>query len=175
MPRAKNTNRNKIKQFMITFPQWAPDQKVKILNLLENHFELAYYKIAQETHKDGGIHYHAIIKLVSGQTKMSVLKIFMDEYPRNYKRVDIKPVRSIKHEINIIKYLDKEDDNILEHPDGYVEARDPSKNKQRELNRLIWMYTGYDSYEEYLEKMPIFQAMKKARDEEWHERNFPSY
>jgi len=157
------SNRNKIKQWFITFPQWAPDYKGEILNLLAKHLELSYYKIAQEKHKDGNDHYHAVIKLECGMTKSALLKLFQDEYPRNFQRIDVKAVRSMKASV---KYLSKEDTDPLEHPDGYTECRQPMKYIYKKT-MLDWVnFLGYDSIEEYEKNIEKDTKIRNDKNEE---------
>ena len=145
-------NRNKIRQWFITYPQWASDQKLEILKFYEINFKLIYYKIAQETHKDGNPHYHIVIKLDEGVTKSTLLTMSAVEYPESYKKIDIKSVRSLKASII---YLSKEDKKSIEHPDGFVETRTPLAYIYRKA-LIDWAnYMGYDTielYEEYLKK-----------------------
>ncbi len=161
----KRSNRNKISQWFITFPQWKPDLKAIIVDTISVHFELVYYKIAQETHEDGNFHYHLVIKLATPVSKSALLKIMKQDYPDDYKRIDIKAVRSIK---SSMKYIDKEDPTPLEHPDGYKEPRTPLQWVYRKT-LLDWaMFRGFDSIEEYMESkemIEFLEAKKKAEED----------
>ena len=139
-------NRNKIRQWFITYPQWAPNHKEEILNFFLEKYTLIYYKIAQETHEDGNPHYHIVIKLDEGITKKSLLSLIETTYPNDYKKIDVKSVRSIAASI---KYLDKEDTKCLEHPDGYTETRQPLQHFYQNTLRSWANFMGFDTIEEY--------------------------
>lgn len=103
------TNRNPVKQLFLTFPHSTCDKQQFRDDLLR--FEPDYYKVCEEKHKDGTPHLHAIVRFKSKYSKAFVLRHFKELYPNDYKRIDIKPVRSIK---NAIQYLSKEDPAPLE-------------------------------------------------------------
>lgn len=145
-------NRNKIRQWFITYPQWKPDQKETILKFFQRNYNLVYYKIAQESHEDGNPHYHIIIKIDEGITKSSLLSLLKEEYPADNKRIDVKAIRSLKASV---QYLSKEDDQCLEHPDGYIETRQPLQHIYKKA-LLDWAnYLGYETIEDY-ENSPRF-------------------
>lgn len=141
------SNRNKIRQWFITYPQWSPNQKETLLNLfLSSDNKLIYYKIAQETHVDGNPHYHLILKLEEGYTKTQLLNIFKTAYPEQYKKIDIKSIRSLKASVT---YLSKEDKECLEHPDGYIETRLPLSHVYKKALKDWAQFLGFDTSEEY--------------------------
>lgn len=135
------SNRNPVKQWFITYPQWLEDKNTVLETLLKN-FESTYYKVCRETHEDGNFHYHIVLKLLRPQTKSQLLSKFKNMYPNNNKRIDVKPVRSIKH---AIKYCSKEDPNPLESPGGYISARAPTNALATQFVRSI----GYTSLNEF--------------------------
>lgn len=103
-----NNNRNPVKQWFLTFPQTdvtKHDFRDALCTL-----KVDFYHIVQETHKDGGFHLHACVKFVGGYSKAHLLKVFREKYPNSYKRIDFKPVRSMKH---ALAYLSKEDNEPL--------------------------------------------------------------
>lgn len=141
------TNRNKIKQWFVTFPQWEGDRE-SILNTFRANYDLEYYKVARETHKDGNYHYHIVFILEIGITKVNILKYLSKQYPEDGDRIHVRPVRSIAASI---KYLDKEDKECLEHPDGYT-RKNGCLQKKYVATLLMWaQFCGYDTIEEYSE------------------------
>ena len=103
-----SNNRNPVKQWFLTFPQ-TPVTKHEFRDALLP-LKPEFYHIVQETHKDGGFHLHACVKLVGGYSKPYLLKHFKATFPDTYKRIDFKPVRSMKH---ALAYLSKEDTEPL--------------------------------------------------------------
>jgi hypothetical protein len=103
MPKPHHKNRNKVKQFFITFPQSG---KVEKKEFLDNLPPLDYGFIVCEKHKDGNPHLHASVVL---KHKINT-KAFIDwvevKYPNDWKRIQIEPTRSIQ---NVDTYLSKED------------------------------------------------------------------
>lgn len=116
------TNRNPVKQLFITFPKSNVDKVTFRDTLLR--FEPDYYMVVEEKHKDGTPHLHAVVRFKNKYSKAFVLKYFKQKYPDDYKRIDVKPVRSIKQSL---AYLSKEDTHPL--VSGAFEAnRNPQKN-----------------------------------------------
>lgn len=113
------TNRNKIKQFFITFPKSTCDKHTFRDHLLR--FNPEYYKVSEEKHKDGSPHLHAVLKTKSPYSKAFVLKKFKEIYPHDYKRIDVEGCRSINH---ARAYISKEDTSPLESGD-FKDSRDP--------------------------------------------------
>jgi len=137
------TNRNPVKQLFITFPHSTVDKVVFRDQLLR--FEPSYYKIAEEKHKDGTPHLHAVVKFKNKYSKAYVLKYFKELYPEDYKRIDVCPVRSITKSV---EYLSKEDLSPLESGE-YDEKRGKSTKVLNEMSREIFaMYqcTGIEDY-----------------------------
>lgn len=161
------SNRNKIRQWFITYPQWSPNKKEELLNLflLSAEYKLIYYKIAQESHEDGNPHYHLILKLEEGLSKNKLLTLLKDAYPENYKRIDVKSIRSLKASV---QYLDKEDKSCLEHPDGYVETRLPLSHVYKKALKDWSQFMGFDTtedYEIYLKNKLIIKQEKEISQE----------
>lgn len=126
------TNRNPVKQLFITFPQSGSIDKHQFRDALLR-FEPDYYKICQETHKDGNPHLHAVVRFKNKYSRAFVIKYFKEKYPDSYKRIDVKPVRSIR---NALAYISKEDTNPLESAE-YKDNRDPQKAAAaRSFNKL---------------------------------------
>lgn len=137
----KMSNRNPVKQLFITFPKSNVDKQTFRDALLR--FEPSYYKVCEEKHKDGTPHLHAVVKFKNKYSKAYVLKHFKELYPDDYKRIDVKPVRSIK---NSIAYLSKEDPEPLESGE-FVDGRNPQDNLLLGYCRFF----GFSSLDEFKE------------------------
>lgn len=98
--------RNPVKTWFCTFPKWEEVKRKTILTLLPSPTD---YCICQETHKDGGNHYHALFRCL-GITHAQLLKHFQKVYPDDWKRIHFKPVRSVKQ---ALLYCHKEDSSPL--------------------------------------------------------------
>lgn len=101
-------NRNKIKQWFITFPQCGAWEKKEFFEILPPCDEAF---IVKETHENGGYHLHSSIKLIKGLSKAQFIKWFTAKLPNDYKRIDLKAT------MNLIKaetYLKKEDPEPFE-------------------------------------------------------------
>lgn len=136
------TNRNPIKQVFITLPHSHIDKSTLRDFLLQ--FSPEYYKVCEEKHKDGTPHLHAVVKFVNKYSCAHIIKQFKNVYPDDYKRLDVKPVRSIKRSI---EYLSKEDSEPLTNGE-FVESRNPTRNAlylQKEQFALVAGYPNYDS------------------------------
>lgn len=118
------SNRNRIKQWFITYPRWPSEDKHLLRDQLLPLFP-DYYFISKETHEDGGTHFHAIIRLKTSQSQTHLLKYFKSIYPDDYKRIHFKAVKSPKHALT---YLSKEDQDPLKSHDKFPDNRTPSKN-----------------------------------------------
>lgn len=139
------TNRNPVKQLFITFPKSNIDKHSFRDVLLR--FEPDYYMIVQETHEDGSPHLHAIVRFKNKFSKPFVVKYFKDTFPNDYKRIDVKPVRSIKQSI---KYLSKEDKDPLVSGE-FISNRDPQSNWLDKFAREL----GYNSRTHLVEQSKI--------------------
>jgi len=100
----KRSNRNPVKQVFITFPKSTVD-KITFRDIFLK-FTPVYYKVVEEKHKDGTPHLHAVIKFKDKFSCSHILKHCKAHFPDDWKRIDIKPVRSIRHALD---YLSKED------------------------------------------------------------------
>lgn len=164
------TNRNPVKQLFITFPHSNVDKQTFRDTLLR--FEPEYYKICEEKHKDGSPHLHAVVKFKNKYSKVFVLKYFKEQYPDDYKRIDVKPVRSIK---NSIAYLSKEDDNPLESGE-YQESRNPQLNWLNKFARELGHTDSKTLVEDYKRELSNLEQIKAKVHEEWIWRmKFPEY
>lgn len=161
-------NRNPVKQLFITFPKSNVDKTEFRDALLQ--FQPEFYYIVEEKHKDGTPHLHAVIYLKNPYSYSHVAKKLAINYPNDYKRIDVSPVRSIEH---ALKYLSKEDEKPLttgpfkskRDPVGnanlkiindvtngnYKSTEDFVKSKQEEDNELlrleqVYLEWAYDYY-----------------------------
>lgn len=114
----KMPNRNPVRSFFITFPQWEED-KQGIHDLVSGSFKCSYICTCQEAHADGGIHYHILVKLEEAQTKASLLKRLKELFPNDYKRIDVQPLKNWKQSLS---YVSKEDGDLLEMGDKPISS-----------------------------------------------------
>lgn len=123
-------NRHKIKQWFLTFPKSGDITKQEFINSLTEFGCSEFAKCVEETHKDGTKHLHAIYKFQDGVTKTSLLNYFRSEFPNDWKRIHVEPVRSM---LKAQKYIDKED------PSPYVvgEYKESRGRKKSNLKEQI--------------------------------------
>jgi len=140
----KKSNRNPVKQFFITFPKSQID-KLSFRDCLLR-FDPDYYKIAEEHHKDGTPHLHAVMRTKNSYTKKFLIDHFKTIYPEDYKRIDVETVRSIKQ---ALKYLSKEDVSPLESGE-FTETRTPSQNVALSIRNRFAQEQGYESFQAFL-------------------------
>lgn len=151
----QNNNRNKIKQWFITYPQWLKQGKIEIRDQLISAYSIDYYKVCKETHEDGNPHFHAVIRLKNPMSKSQIIKRFKDSYPNDYKRIDVKPVRSIKHSL---QYLSKEDTSPLESAGGFVSKRNPRTSILTTFVRQL----GYNSLADFTEQYGVESMLRNT-------------
>lgn len=96
------TNRNRIKNWAITFPQTECERET-FVDTMPPYDECI---CAREEHKEGGFHLHLGITLKKGITKRKLLDWIKLRWPKDYKRIDVQPTRSIKLWSD---YIQKED------------------------------------------------------------------
>lgn len=145
-------NRNPVKQVFITLPHSHIDKHTLRDFLLQ--FNPEFYKVSEEHHKDGTPHLHAVVKFKNKYSCTHIVKKFKDEYPNEYKRFDVKPVRSIKHSI---RYISKEDPDPLTNG-PFVESRNPNRNNLESVAHSF----GHSSYADML--LDIREARQKLED-----------
>ena len=149
----KKNNRNKIKQWFITYPQWLKESKIDVRDKLISSYSIDYYKICKETHEDGNPHFHAVIRLRESMSKSQIIKRFKEIYTNDYKRIDVKPVRSIKHSL---QYLSKEDTSPLESAGGFVSKRNPRASIITSFVRQL----GYNSLADFTEQYGVESMLR---------------
>lgn len=132
-------NRNKIKQYFLTYPQSGDETKQSFANTLQLLPTLIYYRVSKELHKDGNPHLHAVIKLDPGITKSNILKFFQEKYPESYKRIDVESTRSMSH---ALEYIVKDGDYIENVPYSTI---DPNIEKCKKA-RKVKFYTAQLNY-----------------------------
>ena len=158
------TNRNKIKQWFLTYPQWINETKLVVRDKLLSSYNIDYYKICKETHEDGKPHFHAVIRMRESISKSQILSKFRTLYPNDYKRIDVKPVRSIKHSL---QYLSKEDTSPLESTGGFISNRNPRNSILTTFVRTL----GYNSLADFYEQYPIETALYNRLESDMLECN----
>ncbi len=124
------TNRNRIKNWAITFPQTDVEREA-FVDTFPPHEEAI---CCREEHDDGGYHLHLGIRLTKGLTKTRLLKWVKAKWPDDYKRIDIQATRSINQWTD---YICKEDPDVYQHINaGAVEQR----IKKLRLQEAIFLY-----------------------------------
>lgn len=141
------TNRNKCKQWFYTYPQ-TTEGKHEFRDKLQQIHSLKYYKVAEETHKDGGKHLHAVVLINTPISKSNIIKKLKIIYPDDYKRIDVQSVRSIKHSL---AYISKEDSNPLESSEAYSDPRNPLRAFHTRIARQ-WGFTSVEQFRTYMNK-----------------------
>lgn len=152
------TNRNKCKQWFYTFPQ-TNEEKFNFRDNLQDIHTMKYYKIVQETHKDGGKHLHAVIVLNKGLSKSQILKKIKNKYPDNYKRIDVQSIRSVKHAIN---YLSKEDTAPLESVGSYQDPRNPYNSFIMSIARSNG-FSNIETYRAHVKDILLQKSQRESR------------
>ena len=87
-------NRNPVCQWFITFPRWNEYEDIKQFELIAPKSKWGY--VVKESHEDGGIHYHLMLKLVKGITKSKMLSYWREKFPQDYKRIDVQPTKDFR-------------------------------------------------------------------------------
>lgn len=88
------TNRNLVKSWFITFPQWTEHVQQELFDKLQNQFKGEYAHIVKETHEDGQPHFHYAFKHPKGYTKSNILKMLSTLFPNDNKRIDVQALKS---------------------------------------------------------------------------------
>lgn len=121
-------NRNPVSQWFITFPRWNEYEDIKQFEKLAPKSKWGY--VVKESHEDGGIHYHLMLKLSKGIAKSKMLDYWKNECPNDYKRIDCEPVRDFRAAYN---YLGKEQLETYEWGKG--------------MNIPVWLQAIKDEWE----------------------------
>lgn len=103
-------NRNPVKQFFITYPQWVKYESPK--DLLDFLPPCKWAYIVQESHDDGGIHYHAAIIVKNEITLSKMILYCKATFPNDWKRIKVEIMQSINASID---YFEKESLIRYEH------------------------------------------------------------
>lgn len=94
--------------FLLTYPQLEGDKSL-LFDFLCQLADVRFVKVAQESHQDGGTHFHAVV-LFSKRVRLATRAFDFEGKHPNVKNVG----RKKSDWDNCIKYLDKEDPNPLE-------------------------------------------------------------
>lgn len=141
------TNRNKVIQWEITYPQSGETPK----ETFHSCFPPCSYSIcAKEAHADGNPHLHLGIKLKKGISKANLLKFVEKNFPDSFKRIHISPIKSWEQWID---YCHKED------PDPAISGSLSQKlSKVEKVKRAFdkhpdfWVQIGCPTPEEWLQQ-----------------------
>ena len=121
-------NRNPVCQWFITFPRWNEYGDIKEFEKIAPKSKWGY--VVKESHEDGGIHYHLMLKLTKGITKSKMLSYWTEKFPNDYKRIDIQPTKDFRAAYN---YLGKEQLDVYEWGKG--------------MNIPVWLQAIKDEWE----------------------------
>ena len=124
-------NRNAIKQFFITYPQWVKYESPK--DLLDFLPPCKWAYVVQETHDDGGIHYHVALIVKNEITLSKMILYCKATFPNDWKRIKIESMQSINGSID---YFEKE--SLIRYEHGVR-----PKQKQAARGKLCRKFT-YD-------------------------------
>ena len=155
------SNRNKISQFFITYPQWVKyESPKKVLDFLPP-CKWAY--IVQENHEDNGIHYHVACIVKYPITKAKMLSFLKGYFPLDYKRIDVQAMQSVK---SSIEYLQKESLIFYEH--GNRPAQSQARPVQSYAQKLIeTMNQGIEDTKRHLEFKKEAEEYKELEYRHW--------
>lgn len=155
--------KNRTYQWFQTFPQWEAVGKEKIYDDLLKPLGVDFAIVAEETHEDGGIHYHAAYKLKLKKTKPQLVKYYKNKLPDAYLRCTVmRALEPYTDENHVTNYLGKEDPN----PFIYDQRPHPCDARSREL--------GCDNYEALRREVaPAIAREQLVRDAlEKYDRDF---
>lgn len=127
------TNRNKIFQWFITFPQCGEITVTEFLKKCFTETQLEEYAGVIENHDDGGKHIHVNIKLKFGLTKVKLLNLMRIKYPDDYKRIDMRSTRQ-KCKQAADGYLSKEGNDVTSK---LIDRESAKKKKRSEAYKFI--------------------------------------
>lgn len=110
-------NRNKCKQWFITYPQSGEETRDEFMKKLP---PIDYIIICKEAHDDGSPHLHAALRLKHGLSKARLRKWIEAKWPLACQRIDYKPIRSFGHARD---YCMKEDPKCVEYGTAEMKKR----------------------------------------------------
>lgn len=163
-------NRHPIKNFFITFPKSGEVSKQDFYEFLAKQRIIDGILIAQEEHEDGTPHLHAVVKYSQGITKTALLLRCKQQYPNEYKRIDLKGVKNMRASVNYLRTPEKDkivDTNPLEigdlfpKPDWINEWTEEDQEmyeneiNEREERRHRWQFALTQNFMD--EKERLFQ------------------
>lgn len=138
----KSNFRLNAKTLFLTYPQ-CPIAPIDVLNYLIQILEssstkIQDYIIAQEEHKDTGLHIHAYLTL---DKKINIRKpTYFDledetgTYHGNYQ--------GARDNTAVIKYVTKDGNYVSSYPDSYIEAQRAARTKKESLVGQLIMNEG---------------------------------
>lgn len=143
----KPNNRKQLKEWFITFPQATLD--AKDFHECLKQLDSVYIHTATETHKDGNKHFHSLIVLKNRTSKSKILKLFKEEYPNDYKRIDVKYMFNIEGAIQYVSKECKEPILYGQVPLKKQLLRNPSKS----LRLTVFNGTRYQEYRKCIDSL----------------------
>lgn len=111
----KKANRNPIHQWFITWTRWYPTELVEFEKRLPPTkwgfvVEEEHDEPDKDTDRNSMVHYHASIYLTHKITFSKLIKYIQDEWPEDYKRIDIESTGDLYE----TTYLEKESHKTYE-------------------------------------------------------------
>lgn len=133
------TNRNKCKQWFITFPKCRGITVMEFLTHVWTDGQLEEYAGVMEKHEQeesvgedpwGGWHFHVNVKLKFGLSKSKMLNLMKIKYPEDYKRIQVESTRQRCVDARD-GYLSKEGQEVFSKIEDKV-----AKNTRRMLTQI---------------------------------------
>lgn len=142
-------NRNPVCQWFITFPRWKEYEDIKEFEKISPKSKWGY--AVKESHEDGGIHYHLMLKLSKGITKVKMIEYWKTMFPNDWKRIDVEPTRDFRAAHN---YLAKEQLEVYEWGQG--------------MKLPVWMQVLKDEWTnpELISRVNAEEKRQRARQDE---------
>lgn len=143
-------HRNSVKKFFITFPQSLDLTKEDFYNSLVSKYKADKAICVQEQHADGSPHLHLGIEFSNSYTKRVLLLYFQDQYPEDYRRIDVQAMKSLQHTITYLTSPDK-DKHVDPNPlliNINIEQKESVKHLRfkREFPKDPWSYWAPDCF-----------------------------
>ncbi len=106
----KRIGKSRCIQWFQTFPQWPRQDKEELYDTLIKPLGVQYVNIVEETHEDGGIHYHVAFILNLAKTKPQLVRYYKNKLPNDYVRCTVmRALEPFQRFDQVSNYLDKED------------------------------------------------------------------
>ncbi len=131
------TNRNRIRNWAITFPQTDCERK----DFVESFPPYEKVICCREEHNDGGFHLHLGISLKKSLSKVRMLKWIKARWPNDYKRIDVQATYNIG---TWADYISKEDPDVYKDESESMKAKKIARYMAK-VKELSTAAQGYDN------------------------------